>query len=170
MSQLKVNSIIPVGGVATGAGGGIIQVVTAHTTNKTTTNATTFQDISGLSLNITPLISSSKILIFVNLTFSHTAIGDAGLFSLARIVGGSTTRPCDSADSDNATNQLHNGAEISGVFSHSAHFLDSPSTTSQINYKYQVKHYSSSHGNLIIGGRSSDMKQTMNLTALEVSA
>ena len=169
LSELKVTKIIPTGGVASGAGGGIIQVVTAHTNSKTTTNATTFQDISGLSLNITPLSSTSKILIFVNLTLSHTNQSDAGLFSLARIVGGTTTRPSDST-SDNVTNQLHNGAETSGVFSHSAHFLDSPNTTSQINYKYQVKHYSSSFGNIIVGGRTSDMPQTMNLTAMEVSA
>tara|TARA_B100000424_G_scaffold158595_1_gene121258 strand:+ start:2375 stop:2884 length:510 start_codon:yes stop_codon:yes gene_type:complete len=169
MSQLKVNSIIPVAGVATGAGGGVIQVVSAHTSNKTTTNSTTYQDISGLSLNITPLSSSSKILILVNLTLQHTSTSDAGLFSLARIVGGTTTRPSDHP-SVSMTNQLHNGAEVSGLFSHSAHFLDSPNTTSQINYKYQVRHYSSSFGNVIVGGRTSDMPQTMNLTAMEVSA
>ena len=88
---------------------------------------------------------------------------------MARIVGGTTTRPSESG-TDEGANQLHNGAEVSGLFSHSAHFLDSPNTTSQINYKYQVRHYSSSFGNLIIGGRTSDMPQTMNLTALEVSA
>ena len=169
MSQLKVNSIIPVAGVATGAGGGVIQVVSAHTSNKTTTNSTTYQDISGLSLNITPLSSSSKILILVNLTLQHTSTSDAGLFSLARIVGGTTTRPSDHP-SVSMTNQLHNGAEVSGLFSHSAHFLDSPNTTSQINYKYQVRHYSSSFGNVIVGGRTSDMPQTMNLTAMDVSA
>ena len=170
MSQLKVNSIVPVAGVASGAGGGVIQVVSAHTANKTTTNATTFQDISGLSLNITPTSSSNKILIHVNLTFSHTNVGDAGIFSLARIVGGTTTRPCDSTASGDATNQLHNGAEVSGLFSHSAHFLDSPNTTSQINYKYQIRHYNSGFGTLYVGGRASDMQQTLNLTAMEVSA
>ena len=169
MSQLKVNSIIPTGGVASGGGGGIIQVKTAHTSNKTTTNSTTFQDISGLSLTITPLSNSNKILIYVNLTFAHTNVADAGIFSLARIVGGTTTRPSESGTDDGA-NQLHNGAELSGLFSHSAHFLDSPNTTSEINYKYQVRHYNSGFGNLIIGGRTSDMPQTMNLTALEVSA
>ena len=151
------------------ASGSVIQAVSAHTSSKTTTNLTTFQDISGLSLNITPSSSSNKILIYVNLTFSHTQAADAGIFSLARIVGGTTTRPSESGTDDGA-NQLHNGAEVSGLFSHSAHFLDSPNTTSQINYKYQVRHYSSSFGILIIGGRTSDMPQTMNLTALEVSA
>ena len=169
MSQLKVDSIIPVGGVASGAGGGIIQVVSAHTSNKTTTNSTTYQDISGLSLNLTPLSSSSKVIILVNVTLQHTTVSDAGLFSLARIVGGTTTRASDHP-SVTMTNQLHNGAELSGLFTHSAHFLDSPNTTSQINYKYQVRHYSSSFGNIIVGGRTADMPQTMNLTAMEVSA
>ena len=168
MSQLKVNSIVPVLGVPTGGGGGIIQVKSAHTSSKTTTKLTTYQDITGLSLTITPTSSSNKVLIIVNLTFSHTTTSDAGLFSLARIVDGTTFRPSDHPTVA-MTNQLHNGAEVSGLFSHSAHFLDSPNTTDEINYKYQVKHYSSSFGNVIIGGRTSDMPQTMNLTALEVS-
>tara|TARA_R100000231_G_scaffold135774_1_gene110496 strand:- start:196 stop:1317 length:1122 start_codon:yes stop_codon:yes gene_type:complete len=169
-SELEVTKIIPTGGVASGAGGGIIQVVTAHTNSKTTTKATTYQDISGLSLTIEPLSSTSKILIFVNLTFSHTNGGDAGIFSLARIVGGTTARPAESGIGTGGTNQLHNGLEDEAVFSHSAHFLDSPNTTDPINYKYQVKHYVSHLGDLIIGGRSTDMPQTMNLTAMEVSA
>ena len=47
------------------ASGSVIQAVSAHTSSKTTTNLTTFQDISGLSLNITPSSSSNKILIYV---------------------------------------------------------------------------------------------------------
>lgn len=151
------------------ASGSVIQVVTAHTSSKTTTKLTTYQDISGLSLLITPVSTSSKILVHVNLTLSHTSTADGALFSLARIVGGTTFRPADHPSVD-MTNQLHNGAELSGLFTHSAHFLDNPSTTSEINYKYQVRHYSSSFGNLIVGGRTSDMPQTMNLTAMEVSA
>ena len=37
MSTLKVNSIIPVAGVPTGGGGGIIQIITNKTNNRTST-------------------------------------------------------------------------------------------------------------------------------------
>ncbi len=63
MSQLKVNSIIPVAGVPTGGGGGIIQVVQAVKDDTATFTTTSFTDITGLSASITPTSSSSKILV-----------------------------------------------------------------------------------------------------------
>ena len=62
MSQIKVNSIIPVSGVPTGGGGGIIQVKSVVKTDIFTSTSTSFVDITGMSVNITPTSSSSKIL------------------------------------------------------------------------------------------------------------
>ena len=53
MSQIKVNSIIPVGGVATGQGGGIIQTIQESTTTLVSTTSTSAVD-STLSASITP--------------------------------------------------------------------------------------------------------------------
>lgn len=172
MSQLKVNSIIPVGGVPTGGGGGIIQVKSAFSTGKITTSSTTYQDIPGLDVTLTPTSSSSKFLIIVNMACSHQTTAGSLLLSLARIVGGTTTRPARFSSSDDITNTLHFGNEaLYGMFSHSAHFLDSPNTTSAVNYKYQVRHYSSSAGTISVGVRNNnDMDQTQVLTVMEVSA
>ena len=64
MSTLKVNSIIPVAGVPTGGGGGIVQVKqTVDTTSTTTISTTSYTDAGSLSVSITPKFSSSKILI-----------------------------------------------------------------------------------------------------------
>ena len=49
MSTLKVNSIIPVSGVPTGGGGGIIQIKQAVKTDTTSTTSSTQADISGLT-------------------------------------------------------------------------------------------------------------------------
>ena len=66
MSQLKVNSIVPVAGAPTGGGGGIIQVKqTLKNDTASSSTTTSFTDISGLSVSITPTSSSSKILLFV---------------------------------------------------------------------------------------------------------
>ena len=54
MSQIKVDSIVPVSGVASGQGGGIVQVVSAFKGDRFTTSSTSFVDISGLTLTITP--------------------------------------------------------------------------------------------------------------------
>ena len=66
MSQLKVNSIIPVSGVPTGGGGGIIQIKQTFKTDGTSqsgNSSSTYYDISGMSVTITPTSSSSKIIV-----------------------------------------------------------------------------------------------------------
>ena len=65
MSQIKVNSIIPVGGVPTGGGGGIIQTVIASTTTHFSTSSTSYVD-TGVTANITPTSATSKILIMID--------------------------------------------------------------------------------------------------------
>ena len=58
MSQLKVNSIIPVGGVPSGGAGGIIQCVQTFKVDGTSQaggGTTTFYDISGNTININDL-------------------------------------------------------------------------------------------------------------------
>ena len=65
MSQLKVNSIVPVGGLTSGANGGIIQVVQ---TAKTDTASTTSNSLSDLmTATITPSSNSNKILLLCDL-------------------------------------------------------------------------------------------------------
>ena len=79
MSTLKVNSIIPVAGVPTGGGGGIIQIKQAVKSNVQTTTASygSWVDIADLSVSITPTSSSSKILVNYSLMCSsdNTIIG-----------------------------------------------------------------------------------------------
>ena len=62
-SQLRVDKILPVDGAPTGGGGGIIQVVSTTKTDTFDTTSTSFVDITGLSVSITPKFSTSKILI-----------------------------------------------------------------------------------------------------------
>ena len=64
MSQIKVNSIIPVSGVPAGSsGGGIVQVVSTRKTNRFTTSSNSFTDIDDFEVTITPFSTSNKILI-----------------------------------------------------------------------------------------------------------
>ena len=175
MSQLKVNSIIPVSGVPTGGGGGIVQVKSAFSTGKITTNSTSFQDIPGLDVTLTPTSSSSKFLILVNFGVSHQTTSGTLHLGLARIVGGTTTYPSRSSASDNTTSYIHFGNEaLYGKWTHAAHFLDSPNTTSAVNYKYQVRTYSTGVGTVSVGVRNgnnqNDMDETQVLTVMEVSA
>ena len=71
MSQLKVNSIIPVGGVATGQGGGIIQVVQTVKSDafSHTDLAKNTQTATVLSRSITPSSNSNKSFHPTNLSY-----------------------------------------------------------------------------------------------------
>lgn len=86
MSQLKVNSIVPLGGLPAGAsGGGIIQVVTTdYTGTFSTTAANSFQQITGLNCSITLSSSSSKVLILLTIGQASTENDASGSFAVSR--------------------------------------------------------------------------------------
>ena len=67
MSQIKVDSIVPRGGLSGGASGGIIQTV--H--NFSNTIIETSDDADVISATITPSNSSSKIVFMYNLSLIH---------------------------------------------------------------------------------------------------
>ena len=64
MSQLKVNSIVPVGGLPAGAtGGGIIQIVKSEKTDVvSSTTLNSFTDLTGANVTITPSSNSNNCL------------------------------------------------------------------------------------------------------------
>ena len=71
-SQLRVDKIVPVDGVPTGGGGGIVQIVqTIKTDVYTNSTSDTWLDITGLSVTITPKFNTSKILVSVNFGASN---------------------------------------------------------------------------------------------------
>ena len=63
MSQIKVNSIVPAGGLPSGSNGGIIQVVQTKKTSIFTWSSNGNTEISGMGVTITPSSNASKILI-----------------------------------------------------------------------------------------------------------
>ena len=145
MSQIKVNSIIPVGGVPTGGGGGIIQVKSVVKTDVFTSTSTSFVDITGMTLNITPSSSSSKILVIAQ---CHVSGEDAGTGIMLDRDG---TEPLK-ANADGSKQRftiIGTYAESSGEvrYGNGANhisFLDSPNTTNQVTYKLKAKTRSSS--------------------------
>tara|TARA_R100000781_G_scaffold100974_1_gene64469 strand:- start:327 stop:848 length:522 start_codon:yes stop_codon:yes gene_type:complete len=134
MSQLKVNSIVPVGGLPSGAaGGGIIQTVTLTKTDTASfTSNETEIEFTGFQPTITPSSNSSKILIIVSLTY-----GSTGTTYKGRLKRGSTDifRGDASGSRQRGTFGLgfcsdENQADVATFIA-----LDSPATTSAITYK-----------------------------------
>ena len=142
-SQLRVDKIVPVDGVPSGGGGGIVQCVSTTKTDTFTTASTSFTDVTGLSATITPKFSTSKI--FVIVTTCGNTNGSKGYGRLMRdstpidIGTAEGNRPGVSFTLNSGTT---NATYANKLFNLGYFFLDSPSTTSATTYKIQLRNYS----------------------------
>lgn len=137
MSQIKVDSIIPRGGLASGSSGGIIQVRSVTKTDTFQTTSGSFVDITGLSVSITPQSSSSKILIQVYVTGDGRTGQSRANFRLMR--GSTAIAIGDTAGSRaRATFGIYRPNDDHTTESASMTHLDSPATTSAVTYKMQI--------------------------------
>ena len=115
--------------------GGILQVASTVKSDSFSTSSTSFVDLTGLSVSITPTYSTSKILITVTL---GSVGSNAGLTMFFNLVRGSTAiaQPSSGA-SASSFNGAFGGSGLNSPFSLT--FLDSPSTTSSTTYKIQTR-------------------------------
>ena len=88
MSELRTNRIVPRDGLVSGTfnGGGIIQVKQTLKTDSFHTTSTTYTDITGMNISITPTRSDSKILLQCNIQFG----GALNLYAPVRLLRDST--------------------------------------------------------------------------------
>ncbi len=147
MSQLKVDSIVPTGGLASGFSGGIIQVKQDIKTDTSTVNVSAGGASSALvSVDITPSSSSSKILLIGDLSGQ---LNDTGLF--LKFFRGSTQIGMGDARGNRQRVSTHLLTDQSFLMSScSCTFLDSPSTTSQVTYSLRAGHTSPQTENIYI--------------------
>ena len=140
MSELRTNRIVPRDGLPSGSSGGIIQVKSVTKTDtfsKASGGGTSFVDVTGLSVSITPTRSDSKILVCYDMGWGS----DNGHAS-CRVMRDSTPIKIGDAvgNRTQVTGQMHHAGsndqydieQVSGTF------LDSPATTSSVTYKMQV--------------------------------
>jgi hypothetical protein len=118
--------------------GKILQIVAVNK-NDTFSNATqTWTDITGLSATITPSSTSSRILILASV-----AIGQSNDFAYIRLLRGATV--IDVGDAAGTRPQVTGGSiypSTSPVYILTqvpVTFVDSPSTTSAVTYKFQLR-------------------------------
>ena len=175
MSQLKVDSIVPRGGLPSGASGGIIQTKSAFKGNTFTTTSGSFVDVTGLSVSITPQSTSNKILVFVSIC-GNGRPGKAR--NIPRLVRGSTPigNSTDAGDRIAGFGQMYDPNDGTNVATNSIMFLDSPATTSATTYKVQIVN-GNNNGNVMCINRSyNDSTGSANhrysscITVMEISA
>ena len=148
MSQLKVNSIIPAGGLPSGSNGGIIQTVHVNSNTHMSSTATSYTDLTGVTATITPQSNSNKILIVCGLAISkeanHSFLGRV-VRNGSAISGSGGVRESGNSSQENGTWWLIRTTNHD-VHPAVIHYLDSPGTTSATTYKAQGKTSNSSYG------------------------
>ena len=172
--NVTTDKIIPTGGVPSGGGGGIIQVVQVAKTDTFSTTSQSFVDITGLSATITPKFNTSKILFQYTVSFATRSA-----YMHFRLVRGSTPIFIADADGNRArltfgtwhTNDAHH-EYLTNNFSGS--FLDSPATTSATTYKIQMLTTNSSATSFVNRSKGDDNasyepRQVSNIVLMEVS-
>ena len=173
MSELRTNRIVPRDGLPSGSSGGIIQVKSVVKTDRFNTNSSSFVDITGLSVTITPTRADSKILFQFHLgTFNNQNNSSRAFVRMVRdstaiCVGDAATghectaAVCSRASDDNYTQ-----------FPVSMQFLDSPSTTSAVTYKLQAS-CGNDGGTIYLNGAGTQDAQGGNtastITVMEIS-
>lgn len=149
----------------------VLQVVSTAKTDSFSTTSTTFTDITGLSLTITPSATSSKILVFSSIVGVGNAI--AVYFQMLRdstAIGIGDTRGSRSRISGLVSDQTGG----SGAFHTFPMALDSPSSTSALTYKVQVR--AQAAGTLYINRSITDTDSSgywtgaSTIVAMEISA
>jgi hypothetical protein len=120
--------------------GKVLQVVsTTKIDTFTTASTNTYVDVTGLSVTITPTSSTSKILILASV--HQAASGEPTGFQIVR---DSTAIGIGTASGSRFVASAAGAAGDSNrITSLNVNYLDSPSTTSSVTYKIQVRGYNS---------------------------
>ena len=145
-----------------GAGAGkILQVVSTPKTDTFTTTSTSYVDVTGLSVSITPTASTSKIFVTTNFVGTQNTL-QLAFFVLDR----NGTNIFTSSDSLSGFVYPQHTTEVPYV---AISYLDSPATTSALTYKVQMK---VNEGTGYVGRRPGPTVLTIpgSITVMEVGA
>ena len=117
-------------GLGTGVGGKVLQVISATDSTERTTTSATFNDITGMTVSITPSSASNKILIIAS---GASGVDGSGI-AYYTILKDSTN--LGDATDGMAISRGNSAASYPNV---AMNYLDSPATTSATTYKLQFR-------------------------------
>ena len=162
-SELRVDRIIPVNGVPTGGGGGIVQIKQTVLDTDRSTTSTSFADVTGFSVSITPTSASNKILVMLSARVNCSSGSNANTRASVSVFRGAT----------NVVNQFvgsflgaTGGNDMNAYNSVNTSYLDSPATTSAVTYQVKFASDNSANTTSITGGTNPPRS---TLTVMEVS-
>ena len=174
MSELRTNRIVPRDGLVsgTGIGGGIIQVKSTTKTDTFTATGNDYNDVTGLSVSITPTRSDSKILVMTTVN----AGANTSNFMYMQIVRDSTAifRGDAASNRPRRSGMYYNASNTGRNNTISITHMDAPSTTSATTYIIQIECATS--GNAYVNrshrdtdGSGYDARLASSITVMEIS-
>ena len=160
-----------VAGTMLTSGGKIGQVVSTAKTDTTSTASASFVDVTGMTLDITPAATTSKILVMVQtyICGGQSANQPINLLRDSTVIGVADV----AADYTMPFRQASDGQNQYRFFNLTTTFLDSPSTTSATTYKLQWKTNSETlylNRTVDEGGLGTAVNACSTITAMEVLA
>lgn len=155
---LTVTGGLPTWSTPAGGGGKLIQLVSS-TSNTGVSNSTNTYADTGLSVTITPTLSTSKVLITVTVDHRKTDGGSQSATNF-RLLRGATVI-------QTSTDLLYNNSAIWNASTYALTFLDSPATTSATTYKLQFANNGNTASVRVI---YSGADSSGNITAMEIGA
>jgi hypothetical protein len=152
--------------------GTVLQVANSIKTGSQSTTSTSYVDVTDLSVSITPSSTSSKILVRVCINNISQSTGDVVGFNLLR---GSTT-VTSSTTSGGLADTWDAFAVVGGAVTdpsrqlHSVSFdyLDSPSSTSSLTYKVQIR-VNANTGWINQWNLNTDVASVSTITVMEIA-
>jgi hypothetical protein len=169
VSPYKVKWATPAGG-----GGKVLQVVSTTKTDAFTTTSTSYVDVTGYSVTITPSASTSKILIMYDINVNTDPATHDGRSQLMR--DSTAIKIGDASGSQpRVTIQKVSANYYNDLTGQGGTFLDSPATTSAVTYKIQVQKFGGVAGDILCVNRTEDdtssrPRGACTITVMEIGA
>ena len=153
ITTASTGQVIPKAALPTGS---VLQVVSASTTTNTSTTSSSFVAVTNLTTSITPLFTTSKILILVNMNIYGSSVNSKAVATIYR-AGSDLTSGNGFADVYAGSTDIIQQASMI--------YLDSPATTSSTTYAVYFKRTQG------IGTIQSSLRGTTNtITLMEIAA
>jgi hypothetical protein len=153
--------------------GSVIQVVQTVKTNTFSSTSSTWVDVTGLSASITPLSSSNKVMVIVDIGCSLSDMYNLNIGW--KMVRNSTDIGIGIGGTENVSggfNMYQSGGSVPMILGNSKHFFDSPATTSSTTYKVQVSKKDAG-GTIYVNRRGSsdtEYRSISVITLMEIAA